>query len=106
MQSRFGHTAHRTLVDSRISSVSRRLTIPPRMDSHTDDHALWEAVLGDSLLEGFPGTLHLNHPDKRLAFFVAYQSVPFLVQGDEVELEVGGVGNDANHHSGKNLVDA
>src|SRR5436309_11675575 len=104
MHTRFGHAALRTLVQTRISSVSRRFTIPPRMDSHAEDRPLWKAFSRNAIFECLRGTLHLNYPDERLAFLIAHQSVPFFVQGNEVHLEVGGVGDGANDHPGKNPV--
>src|SRR5205814_6953941 len=102
MHPRFGHAALRTLVETRISSVSRRLTIPPRMNSHAYDRPLWEAFFRNAIFERLPRTFHLNHPDERLAFGIAHESVAFFIQGNEVELEVGSVGNCANDHAGKN----
>src|SRR5688500_7711712 len=90
-----------TLEQARLSSVSRRLAIPPRVEPHAEDRSLWEALAGNAILECLRGALHLNHPDERLAFLVAHQRTPFVVQGNEVHLEVGGVGDDANHHAGK-----
>src|SRR2546427_495737 len=104
MHTRFGRAALRTLEDTRISSVSGRFTIPPRMDSHANDHSPWEAFQCNALFECFPGTLHLNHPHERLAFLIAHQSVPFFVQRNEVKLEVGGVGDYANDYSRKDPV--
>src|SRR2546430_5159788 len=101
MHTRFGRAALRTLEDTRISSVSGRFTIPPRMDSHANDHSPWEAFQCNALFECFPGTLHLNHPDERLAFLIAHKSVPLFVQRNEVKLEVGGVGDYANDYPRK-----
>src|SRR2546426_8588073 len=102
MHARFGRLALRTLVQTRISSVSARFTIPPRMDSHTEDRPLWKAFSRNAIFECLRGTFHLNHPDERLAFLIAHQSVPFFVQRNEVHLEVGGVGDYANNDAGKN----
>src|SRR5712692_10409581 len=101
MHTRFGHAALWTLEYARISSVSGRFTIPPRMDSHADDRTLLEAFQRNALFECFPGAFHLNHPDERLAFLIAHQGVPFFVQRNEVKLEVGGVGDYSNDHRSK-----
>src|SRR6266704_4536108 len=104
MHTQFGDTALWTLEHTRISSVAGGFTIPPRMDSHADDRTPWEAFQRNPLFKCFPGTFHLNHPYQRLAFLVAHQSVPFFVQRNEVKLKVGGVGDHANDHSGKDPV--
>ena len=104
MHTRFGDIALRTLEHTRISSVSGRFTIPPRMYSHTNDGTPWEAFQRNPLFKCFAGALHLNHPYERLAFLVAHQSVPFIVQRNEVKLKVGGVGDHANDDPGKDPV--
>src|SRR2546426_2290836 len=104
MHTLFGHASFGPLEYPRISSVSGRLTIPPWMDSHTDDRASWEAFQCNPLFECFPGTLHLDDPNERLAFLIAYQSVSFFVQRNEVKLEVCGIGDDANDDPGKNPI--
>src|SRR5207245_3119397 len=98
------HASLETLEYTRISSVSGRLTIPPLMDSHADDRASWEAFQCNTLFECFPGTLHLDDPNERLAFLIAYQSVSFFVQRNEVKLEVCGIGDDANDDYGKDPI--
>src|SRR5256712_8860577 len=104
MPTLFGHAPLGTLEYPRISSVPGRLTIPPWMDSHADDRASWEAFQCNTLFECFPSALHLDDPNKRLAFLIAYQSVSFFVQRNEVKLEVCGIGDDANDDSGKNPI--
>src|SRR5438876_4757892 len=105
MHTRFRRAAFRTLEYARIASVSGRLAVAPGMDSHAHDRAARKAFQRNSLFECFAGTFHLNDPDERLAFFIAHQRVAFVVQRNEVKLEVGGVGNDANDHTGKDTVD-
>src|SRR5207249_10436487 len=104
MPTRSDDPAPLTLELTRFSPVSGRFTIPPRLYSHTDDRTPWQAFQRNPLFECFPGTFHLNHPYERLAFLVAHQSVPFFVQRNEVKLKVGGVGDHANDHSGKDPV--
>src|SRR5215510_4191885 len=104
MHTGFGNAPFRTLVQTRVSSVSTRFTVPPRMDSHAEDRPLWKALAGNAVFERLCGTFHLNHPNERLAFLVAYQSITFFVKGNEVNLEVGGVGDDAYDDAGKNPV--
>ena len=104
MHTWFGDATFGALEYTRLSSVSGRFTIPPWMDSHADDGTPWEAFQRDALFECFPGAFHLNDPNERLAFLVAHQRIPFFVQRNEVKLEMRGVGDDANDHSGKDPV--
>src|SRR5438876_3516072 len=104
MLPRFRFGALRTLEQSRHSSVACRFTIPPRMETHAEDRRLREALSCNALFVCFRCTFHLNHPDERLALLIAHQSRPFFVQGNEMNLEVGGVGNDANDDARKHPV--
>src|SRR5207302_1821118 len=106
VHTRFRCAAFRTLEYPGIAPVSGRLAIAPRMDSHTNNCSAREAFQRNSLFECFAGTFHLDDPDEGLAFLIAHQSVTFVVQGDEVKFEMGGVGNDANDHTGKDTIDA
>src|SRR5262245_53418533 len=104
MPARLGLGALRTLEQARLASVPGGLAIPSWMEAHAEDRALWEALLRDAVFVGLPGALHLNDPDEGFAFAVADERVALLVQRNEVHLEVGGVGDHANDHSGEHPV--
>src|SRR5262245_41348817 len=99
MHTRLWNAAFRTLIQTRVSSVSARLAIPPRMHTHTEDRTLGEALSRNPVFERLCGALHLNNQHEGLALFIAQERVTLFIQGNEMHFEMGGVGDDPNDHS-------
>jgi hypothetical protein len=71
------------------------------MESHAEDGTLREGFFGDAVPESLSRTLHLEHPNERLAFLVFYESISIFIQRDHVHLEMSRIGDNANHDSRK-----